>query len=609
VTAPRLGAGGIIAGKYTVRSILGDGGAVITYHCVSQQGQEVALKLYDPAVASHATVMKSLEQAYSATNALPPNSAAPIIDAGYDPPTLAPFSVTELLRLPSIAAQNRKFSPEDLIPLLKGLARSLDLAHLRQVVHGALKPTNVFSGAGFNPVIVTDFAANLPKAAVPSQEGFVSSAPWIAPEQAQSGAVTGAADVFGAGLLLFYCLTGKNYWRSCQNGFDFAGWQQELGASRAPASSRAAELGAPLSPALDTVFWKALAADPNDRFKSIGEMANVLEESLRQQVGSAATMALPMITGDAPSPLAMNLRPEPPRHTPSVSPQGASTVALNLSDLAPPAAGYGMQQPSSDLRMSQQGLPAANPMDMSGLQASPGYGAQGYAQSVQAQQGYAQATQSQQGYAGQGYGVGRDPAYPPPPVPNGAFGAAQPGGKSKILPIALGFTAVALLGAAATVLALSLRDAPPDDTGPVAVPATSTSAATTAAATAEPSAEPTAEPTAEPSAPKVVSVSFSCAPGCDKLKLDGKEIDTTKPLELAPGSYVLEASKSGYVTQKQTLEVKEGDAPIEKKLELVAQPVQTAPKPPSTGAPKPPSTGTPKPPTGGCKKGPFLKKC
>ena len=226
MTAPRLGAGGIIAGKYTVRSILGDGGAVITYHCVSQQGQEVALKLYDPAVASHATVMKSLEQAYSATNALPPNSAAPIIDAGYDPPTLAPFSVTELLRLPSIAAQNRRFSAEDLIPLLKGLARSLDLAHLRQVVHGALKPTNVFSGAGFNPVVVTDFAANLPKAAVPSQEGFVSSAPWIAPEQAQSGAVTGAADVFGAGLLLFYCLTGKSYWRSCQNGFDFAGWQQ-----------------------------------------------------------------------------------------------------------------------------------------------------------------------------------------------------------------------------------------------------------------------------------------------------------------------------------------------------------------------------------------------
>ena len=94
MTAPRLNGGGVIAGKYTVRSMLGNGGAVITYQCVNQSGQEVAVKLYDPAVASHATVMKSLEQAYAATNALPPSSSAPIVDAGYDQPTLAPYSVT-----------------------------------------------------------------------------------------------------------------------------------------------------------------------------------------------------------------------------------------------------------------------------------------------------------------------------------------------------------------------------------------------------------------------------------------------------------------------------------------------------------------------------------
>ena len=103
MTAPRLGPGGVIGGKYTVRNVLGNGGAVITYHCSSQTGQDVAVKLYDPAVASHTSVMKSLEQAYAATNALPTNSAAAIIDAGYDQPTLAPYSVTELLRLPSLA--------------------------------------------------------------------------------------------------------------------------------------------------------------------------------------------------------------------------------------------------------------------------------------------------------------------------------------------------------------------------------------------------------------------------------------------------------------------------------------------------------------------------
>jgi eukaryotic-like serine/threonine-protein kinase len=174
VSAPRLSAGGVIAGKYSVRQILGDSGSVITYQAVSQQGQEVAIKLYDPAVAAHPTVMKALEQAYAATNALPPNAAAPIIDAGYDPPTAAPFSVTELIQMPSLTSQQRRLSPEEAVMMLKGLARSLDLAHLRQVVHGALKPTNVFVGPNSNPVVVTDFAASLPKAAIPTQEGLGS---------------------------------------------------------------------------------------------------------------------------------------------------------------------------------------------------------------------------------------------------------------------------------------------------------------------------------------------------------------------------------------------------------------------------------------------------
>jgi serine/threonine protein kinase len=268
VTAPRLNAGGIIAGKYTVRSILGNSGAVITYQCANPQGQEVAVKLYDPAVASHATVMKSLEQAYAATNALPQNSAAPIVDAGYDQPTLAPFSVTEMLRLPSLQSLQRRLPPEEVVALLKGLARSLDLAHVRNVVHGAIKPTNVFVGPACNPTIVTDFAANLPKAAVPTQEGFVQSAPWIAPEQAQSGSVTPAADVFSVGLLVFFALTGRTYWRSTQGQtFDLNGWQQELGAPRGPASQRAMELGVALSPTLDIVLWKALSNDPQERLQ------------------------------------------------------------------------------------------------------------------------------------------------------------------------------------------------------------------------------------------------------------------------------------------------------------------------------------------------------
>lgn len=645
MSAPRLSAGGMIGGKYSVRNILGDGGAVITYHATSPQGQEVAVKLYDPAVASHTTVMKSLEQAYAATNALPANSAAPIIDAGYDQATLAPFSVTEMLRLPSLTAQHRRLSAEEVVALLKGLARSLDLAHVRNVVHGAIKPTNVFVGPSSNPVIVTDFAANLAKAAVPTQEGFVSSAPWIAPEQAQSGAITPAADVFSTGLLCFFALCGRSYWRSCQGQtFDLAGWQEELRAARTPTSTRAAELGVPLSPTLDIVLWKAISNDPADRFKSIGEFASVMEDSLRAQVGNAATMALPMV-GDAPSPLPSTMKNperEPPRASANPNLQSGATLALSVDQLTGgyvPPDQQGIVQPGGMMgagMMGQGGAPhggyagaSMSQQGMMAVQPPQGMGPGMMGQGMMGPGGYAGASMSQQGMPavpippgsyGGGYAPpGRDQGYPPPPGPNGMLTSlgAPPPKSSKAVPIVIGFTAVALLGTAGTVLALKWKDlnAASGD-GPVAVSGAPSASApptsepkTTATQTATPT--PSATTSSSAAAPAPIAVKIVCLPAaCDEVKVDGKVIDPKdlKDLKLAPGKYPVEVSKAGYTAQSGDIEVKEGSAPVTKTFTLAKEAV-AAPNPNPNPNPNPKGTGTggsggSKPP---CKKGGFIK--
>ncbi len=651
MAAPRLSQGGLIAGKYTVRGILGDGGAVITYHCANPQGQDVAVKLYDPAVASHASVMKALEQAYAATNALPQNSAAPIIDAGYDQPTVAPYSVTELIRLPSLGAQQRRFSPEEVVALLKGLARSLDLAHLRQVVHGALKPTNVFLGPNANPVVVTDFAANLPKAAIPTQEGYSLSAPWIAPEQAQSGAISAAADVFSAALVAFFALTGRSYWRSCQGAtLDLAGWQQELGATRAPASSRATEMGVPLSPTMDAVFWKALAADPKDRYRSLGEFANTLEEGLQKQaVGQAATMALPAI-GDAPSPLpphmlpAAEKKPQPQSSPPGV---GAATMALPLSALLPPGtpglppeyggartqavppappppnAGPMMGGAASQMGMQQNGAMGMQPNGMMGGMQPNGMQPNGMQPNgmqpngMMGGYGNALAAGSMGGPTGgygqqQGYGHG-DAGYPPPPFGSQAAQPAypaRPASKSKIVPIVIGFTAVALFGAVAAVWIVKIKNAPAAPTGPVSVPASSSAPNQSTSTTADPKPVDTTSAAASASAapatsgsasvPSDFEVKITCTPSCDTISIDGKVVKP--PIRLKPGTYDLSVAKAGYVAATDKIEVK-SDAPFEKNYALTEAPKpQTTPKPPTTGG-----GGVTKPPP--CKKTGFLKKC
>lgn len=529
MTAPKLGPGGIIAGKYTVRSLLGDGGSVITYACISQQGQEVAVKLYDPAVAGHAAVMKALEQAYAATNALPANSSAPIIDAGYDQATVAPYSVTEFLRLPSLLSQQRRFQPEEVVSLLKGLARSLDLAHLRQVVHGALKPSNVFVGPNANPTVVTDFAANLPKAAIPTAEGYALSAPWIAPEQAQSGQVSPAVDVFSTALVAFFALTGRSYWRSCQGpSLDLAGWQQELSGPRSPASARAAEMGVPLSPSMDMVLFRALNADPKERYRSIGEFASLLEESMRQQVGSAATMALPLV-GDAPSPLPANLQKPPVNsgmggpspnagsmggpgmQAPALGGVGAATMALPLSAIMPggmdprpvppappppnaglgpsPNAGFDPRMSQSNVPRTQIGMPIPGPppnemhgggATVLGMQLPPGMqaGPQNGPGAMGQSGGWQQAQPNQYGQQ-QGYG---DPGYPPPPGPNGLTQVPAHKRKSKTVPIIIALTAVAILAGVAAIVVVKMGDGEPSPASPDA----SNAVASNTAATAQP---------------------------------------------------------------------------------------------------------------------------
>jgi len=302
MTAPQLSPGQTVAGKYTIQAPLGFGGSSATYSAIDAQGQQFALKLYAPEIAQHQNVMQGLETAYATTNALPANSVAPIVDAGYDPQTGAPYSATSLIQLPNLKTSSRRLSAEEVGTLLQGLAKSIDLAHVRGVVHGALKPTNIFIGPSLNRVVVTDFAANLAKGAIPTQEGFAQSAPWIAPEQAQGGAAVGAAcDVFTAALVAFFALTGRSFWRSCLTDTpDVNLWQQELTGERTPFSARAAELGVPVSPTIDSVMWKALSVDPEARFHSIGELAAKFSDAAARAGDAPATMALPAFQEQPP---------------------------------------------------------------------------------------------------------------------------------------------------------------------------------------------------------------------------------------------------------------------------------------------------------------------
>jgi hypothetical protein len=536
VTAPQLSPGYVIAGKYSVQALLGYGGSSATYRVVDAAGSAFAVRIYAPAIAQRPEVMAMIEQIYSATNGLSPDGVLPVLDAGYDPQTAAPYTATEYSAAPSLAQMvaQRPLAPHEVAQIAQNLSRVLEGAHARQLMHHALKPSNVFVAPQGYAVRVMDFGAGLARSYEQTNEGYAIAAPWVAPEQMQGSAPAGvAADVFAMGLLLFYALTGRPYWRSCQGQQpDFGGWQQELVGPRTPASHRAIEVGAQVSPVLDAVFTRALAADPNERFRQVSDLAAAFAAAANMPDSAVgATVAFPAIGADPMGPTAA---------APVYQPQGHD------------AGGY---PPVQGNNMGGQGM---------GGMGGPGMGGMG---------GPGMDGGQQMGQMGQMGTPSFEPA----------------GGRSKQLPIMIAVGVVVLIGIIGGAWAIFGGKKTEEGDGPIAI---SESAAPNTGSNAAPPPDPpaTAPASAEVAAPAAEGeVLIKCSPSCDEIKIDDKKIDDLKnPTKIAAGPHKVNLSKSGFQSQDEDITVEAGKK-FEKEFKLTALPKETA-----TAATTPPtkSTGT-----------------
>jgi hypothetical protein len=550
VTAPQLSPGYVVAGKYSLQSLLGNGGSSGTYHAIDAHGRNVALRMYSPTIAQRPDVMAMIEQIYTATNSLPPDAVVPVIDAGYDPPTTAPFTVTEYSQSPSLAQMvtQRPLAPQEVAALAQNMARTLDAAHARQLMHHALKPTNVFVAPSQGMAVrLMDFGGGLARSMVPTNEGYTIAAPWVAPEQMQGTTPAGPqADVFAAALIMFYALTGRSYWRSCQGPQpDLNAWQRELFSPRTPVSQRAGELGMAISPILDGIFNRALAIDPNERFRQVSELSAAFAGGVSvPEMATAATMAFPMVGGSEGPADPMGPTANSPVYVPAAQDGG----------YPPPPGPGGPGMPGGPGGPGGPGMPGG-PGDMGGPGMPGGPGDMG-----------GPGMPGGPGDMGAGMGPGQAPA---PAATMQTFGAAG-GGTSKAMPILIGVAAVVLVGSAIGAwIVLGKKKPVEDPDAPIAITPTAASSTGTAPPV-EPVVTPPTPPTSEPvaAAPTEGELMVSCNPACDEVKVDDNKIDDpSQPVKLAPGSHQVAVSKSGYVAQKDKVTIEAGKK-LEKKYKL-----------------------------------------
>ena len=263
---------------FELLSELGRGGMGVVYKCRQiALNRIVALKLI--LAGGHATEhhrSRFLREAEAAAGVGHPN-VVQVFEAGaWDG---QPYLVLEYCSGGSLGEQLRgvPLAKDRSATLVETLARAVQAAHERGVVHRDLKPQNVLLAADGSPK-VTDFGlAKL----VDSGEGLTSTGvvmgtpSYMAPEQAAGRREVGAAaDIYALGAILYECLTGRPPFRGA-TAMDIL--VQVLESE--PEDPRKIHPAA--DPDLAAVALKCLEKAPSDRYASAAELADDLARARR----------------------------------------------------------------------------------------------------------------------------------------------------------------------------------------------------------------------------------------------------------------------------------------------------------------------------------------
>jgi predicted ATPase len=293
--AAELAPGSNLAG-FRIDSQIGRGGMGVVYKATQLSlERQVALKLISPELASEERFRERfLREARLAASIDHPH-LLPVYEAGEADGTL--FLALRLVDGDSLAAhldREGALAPERALRLHAQLASALQAAHDAGLLHRDVKPHNVLlAGQGeAEHAYLCDFglARRLAGGSLTQERTFIGTAAYAAPEQIRGEALDARCDLYALACVLYECLTGQPPFRA----------DDELALCWAHLYEPAPIPGN-VDPALtsfDSVFTRALAKDPEERFSSAAEFA---------QAGQAALVAAASPAGSPPPTSALKL--------------------------------------------------------------------------------------------------------------------------------------------------------------------------------------------------------------------------------------------------------------------------------------------------------------
>src|SRR4051794_23184919 len=200
----------VLGGRYRVIRRLGAGGTAAVYLALDERlGREVAVKRLHGAEVTAETAQRLQREARIMASLRHPDLVTVYDMLTDEDDLLLAMEYVDGQTLADVLA-GAPLEWDRTLELLEPVARALDYAHERGVVHRDVKPANVLVGAN-GAVKVTDLglatAAEITRITPPG--AIVGTPAYMAPEQARSGPCGGAVDIFALATIAFQALSGN----------------------------------------------------------------------------------------------------------------------------------------------------------------------------------------------------------------------------------------------------------------------------------------------------------------------------------------------------------------------------------------------------------------
>ena len=204
--------GAILAGRYEIVKMLGEGGMGTVYKAKDRElDRLVALKVIRAEYANHPETIRRFKQELILARQVTHRNVIRIFDLGIaDNVKFITMDFVEGRDLSKILSESGKFRVTEAFEIVRQICSGLEAAHNEGVIHRDLKPQNIMLDAQ-GRIYLMDFglARSMELVGMTRTGALIGTPTYMSPEQARGEKADVTTDIFAFGVIFYELLTGQ----------------------------------------------------------------------------------------------------------------------------------------------------------------------------------------------------------------------------------------------------------------------------------------------------------------------------------------------------------------------------------------------------------------